>query len=159
MHYRSSLVYKTEKNRRNDDRLISTAARPSHTCWPPKPTKQSRTFKNKHKNIEMWWAEVVLARLRVREIDQCTTLFETGTHRKIHTSTYGNLINLKSSNHGWNWFQHKRLSPLPQDTSNAISNISRTYINEKDCWNWCEVQNPALLCLWTTITKASSPFG
>ena len=54
-------------------------------------------------------------------------LFETTTHRRIHTSTYGNRIHLKSSTHGWNWFQHMRLSPLPpRTTSHKIANASRT---------------------------------
>jgi hypothetical protein len=63
---------------------------------------------------------------------------------------------LKSSTQGWNWFQHKRLPPFPQHASQTIG---RKYVKEKEYWNWCEVLNLALLCLWTTSTKASSHLG
>ena len=43
--------------------------------------------------------------------------------RRIHTSTYGNLIHLKLSNQGWNRLQHKHPSPLSQHVSNRIRKV------------------------------------
>ena len=52
-------------------------------------------------------------------------LFWNGSSRRIHTSTYGNLLNLKFS---WNWFQQKHPSPLP--IPNRIRNVSANGIIE-----------------------------
>ena len=116
-----------KKNRRNDDRLISTAARPSRTLWPSQPTKQSRTSKDKHKKMELWWAEAVLVRLIVQEVDQCTTFFETVLRVGFIRAP---MATWSIWNFSWNWFQQKHPSPLPQHISNRIRNVSTNGIIE-----------------------------